>query len=165
MQFGALAAAGVAVVGCQSLLSRFAGTAGDALRWDALRASVRMVRDHPWAGSGLGTWPSMYPRYAGFDSGLYMNQAHNDWAQWAAEGGLPFLLLMIFFAGTLMKPAFRSIYGVGIGAFLLHALLDYPMQQRPALAAWFFLVAGAVYAGRGAHVDSHDDLLRGVGRF
>ena len=165
MQFGALAAAGVAVVGCQSLLSRFAGTAGDALRWDALRASVRMVRDHPWAGSGLGTWPSMYPRYAGFDSGLYMNQAHNDWAQWAAEGGLPFLLLMIFFAGTLMKPAFRSIYGVGIGAFLLHALLDYPMQQRPALAAWFFLVAGAVYAGRRTHADSHDDLLRGVGHF
>ena len=150
IQFGALAAAGVAVAGYQSLPGRFAGAAGDALRWDAVRASVQMVRDHPWMGSGLGTWPSLYPRYAGVDYGLYMNQAHNDWAQWAAEGGLPLLLLMIFFAATLMKPAFRSIYGVGIGAFLLHALLDYPMQQRPALAAWFFLVAGAVYAGRTA---------------
>jgi hypothetical protein len=28
-------------------------------------------------------------------------------------------------------------------AFLLHALVDYPMQQRPVLAAWFFVMAGA----------------------
>ena len=58
----------------------------------------------------------MYPRYAGLDTGLTVNQAHNDWAQWAAEGGLPFLLVMILFAGLLCKPAFRSIYGLGVAA-------------------------------------------------
>ena len=91
----------------------------------------------------------MYPRYAGLDTGVVVNQAHNDWAQWAAEGGLPFLVVMILFAGLLCKPAFRSIYGLGVAAVLLHALVDYPMQQRPALAAWWFAMAGAVCA-RGA---------------
>jgi hypothetical protein len=91
----------------------------------------------------------MYPRYTGLDTGVTVNQAHNDWAQWAAEGGLPFLLVMIFFAGLLCKPAFRSIYGMCVAAVLLHALVDYPMQQRPALAAWWFAMAGAAWA-RGA---------------
>ena len=163
-RFAALAAAAVVVMGYQGLWERVTAGGNEALRVDALRASLRMVQDRPWMGSGLGTWPAMYPRYAGFDSGLVMNQAHNDWAQWAAEGGLPFLLLMILFAALLWKPAFRSIYGLGVAAFLIHALLDYPMQQRPALAAWFFAVAGAVYAGRGAAPASrHHDLLRGVG--
>lgn len=88
----------------------------------------------------------VYPRYAGFDSGSYVNQAHNDWLQWAAEGGLPFAILLAIFALLLWKPAVQSIYGLGTVAFLLHALVDYPMQQRPALGAWFFALAGAAWA-------------------
>ena len=45
--------------------------------------------------------------------------------------GLPFVACMIIFAGLLLKPAIRSIYGLGVVALLLHALVDYPMQQRP----------------------------------
>jgi O-antigen ligase/polysaccharide polymerase Wzy-like membrane protein len=162
--FGLLAATAVLVMGYGGLLDRLVAGGAESLRRDALRASFEMVKDRPWMGSGLGTWRALYPRYAGFDSGLVMNQAHNDWAQWAAEGGVPFLFLMILFAALLWKPAFRSIYGVGVVAFLLHALVDYPMQQRPALAAWLFAVASVVYAGRGAtHTSSHHDVLRGVG--
>jgi len=95
-------------------------------------------------GTGLGTWSRIYPRYAGMDTGLAMNQAHNDWAQWAAEGGLPFVGVPDYFRGSVMEPAIRSIYGLGVFAFLLHALVDYPMQQRPDLAAWFFATAGVV---------------------
>jgi O-antigen ligase len=147
--FVVLAAVAILVVGYEGLVARLASGSQEDLRIDALHASFEMVKDRPWMGSGLGTWPSLYPRYAGFDTGLVMNQAHNDWAQWAAEGGLPFVLLMILFAALLWKPVFRSIYGLGVAAFMLHALLDYPMQQRPALAAWLFALAGAVYAGRG----------------
>jgi O-antigen ligase len=118
------------------------------LRLDAFKASLQMVGDRPWMGSGLGTWAILYPRYAGLDTGFFLNQAHNDWAQWAAEGGVPFVLILLIFAALLCKPALRSIYGLGVFAFLLHALVDYPMQQRPALAAWFFAVAGATIAVR-----------------
>jgi hypothetical protein len=141
---GALIAIAVAIVGWQDLQGRFQNPVSEPLRVDALRASVDMVRDRPLLGTGLGTWPRIYPRYAGLDTGLVMNQAHNDWAQWAAEGGLPFAACLLIFAGLLMKPAIRSIYGLGVIALLLHALVDYPMQQRPALAAWFFAMAGVV---------------------
>ncbi len=143
LQFVLLAAVAIAVAGWQGLRDRIVGPASEVLRVDAVRASVAMVWDRPWTGSGLGTWPEMYPRYAGLDTGVKVNQAHNDWAQWAAEGGLPFLGIMLVFAALLCRPAVRSIFGLGVAAFLLHALVDFPMQQRPALAAWFFAIAGA----------------------
>jgi hypothetical protein len=99
----------------------------------------------------------MYPRYAGFDAGVALNQAHNDWAQWTAEGGLPFLFFMVTFTLLLWKPAVQSIYGVGTLVFLLHAFVDYPMQQRPALGAWFFALAGATVC---EGIAGGDDLLR-----
>jgi O-antigen polymerase len=163
-QFVCFAAIAIAVVGWQSLRDRLGASGAEVLRMDAVRASLAMVQDRPWMGSGLGTWARMYPRYAGLDTGLVVNQAHNDWAQWAVEGGLPFLLVMMLFAGLLCKPAFRSIYGLGVAAVLLHALVDYPMQQRPALAAWWFAMAGAAWA-RGAAADgAYDDVLRRTGR-
>lgn len=141
-QFVLLAAVAVAVVGWQDLWGRWRNSPPEDLRKDTMRASLQMVEARPWTGSGLGTWSRVYPRYAGIDQGVFVNQAHNDWMQWAAEGGLPFFLALFFFAGLSWKPAVQSIYGVGMVVLLLHALVDYPMQQRPALAAWFFCIAG-----------------------
>lgn len=163
LQFGALAAVAAAIAGWQDLALRLELRQPEALRMDALRASWEMVRDKPWMGSGLGTWPTVYPRYAGVDTGLFMNQAHNDWAQWAAEGGLPFVLFLAIFAVLLWKPALQSIYGVGTVAFLVNALVDYPMQQRPALAAWFFALAGAATAWQNRRTPTYDGPLRGTG--
>jgi O-antigen ligase len=131
------------IAGWQGLEARLASTGLEALRVDAARASIQMIKDRPWSGSGLGTWPILYPGYATLDTGVVVNQAHNDWLQWAAEGGLPFVLFMAAFAALLWKPAVQSIFGLGTVVFLLHAAVDYPMQQRPALAAWFFAIAGA----------------------
>jgi len=100
----------------------------------------------PLTGFGLGTWSEVYPGYARFDDGLFANQAHNDWAQWAAEGGVPFLLLMLGVAGGAIRPAFRSLWGLGVFAVFLHCWVDYPMQQRPALAAFFFAMLGILAA-------------------
>ena len=142
----ALFALALAVVGWGDLHTRLLRTDSEPLRADAVRASFAMIRDRPWTGSGLGTWPILYPRYAGLDAGVVLNQAHNDWLQFAAEGGLPFLVLLLVFTAAMIRPAWRSIYGLGILAFLLHALVDYPMQQRPALPACFFAMAGAASA-------------------
>jgi hypothetical protein len=150
VQFIVLASIAGAVMGWQGLRHRFDTPGTEALRVDAVRASLQMVRERPLMGGGLGTWSTLYPRYAGFDAGVFVNQAHNDWVQWAAEGGVPFFLFLAVFAALLCKPAVQSIYGLGTVAFLLHALVDYPMQQRPALAAWFFAVAGAAMAWRDA---------------
>jgi O-antigen ligase len=105
-----------------------------------------MFHDRPWFGFGLGAWSIAYPAYALYDDGTFVNQAHNDWAQWAVEGGLPFVLLLAAFAATLVGRAWRCIWGLGVIAVFLHCCVDYPMQQRPALAGWFFALAGAVAA-------------------
>ncbi len=118
-----------------------------ALRANLVRSSVDMLADRPLTGFGLGTWPQAYPGYALFDDGLFVNQAHNDWAQWAVEGGIPFFVLMLAAATWAVRPALRSLWGVGILAVFLHCLVDYPMQQRPALAAFFFAMLGMTVAG------------------
>jgi hypothetical protein len=121
-----------------------------AVRKDFLLSSVEMIRDRPLTGFGLGTWSEVYPGFARFDDGRFANQAHNDWAQWAAEGGLPFFLLMAVVVGLAVRPAYRSLWGLGLLAVFMHGFIDYPMQQRPALAAFFFALLGIVnaYAGK-----------------
>ena len=142
LQIGGLVFVATAVVGYQTLWQRLSAGGSEALRADGLRASIEMVETHPWFGTGLGTWATVYPAFAHLDTGLYLNQAHDDWAQWAAEGGLPFLGLLLAFAVLCCRRAVPSIFGLGIAAVALHAFVDYPMQQRPMLAAWFFAIAG-----------------------
>ena len=132
------------IVGWESLWKRLQEPNPYSLRQDLVLSSVRMARDRPLTGFGMGTWPEAYPGYARFDDGSFVNQAHNDWVQWADEGGVPFLILMLAIAGWSVRPAVQSLWGVGILCVWIHGLLDYPMQQRPALAAFFFALLGVL---------------------
>ena len=132
------------IVGWETLWKRLQEPNPYSLRQDLVLSSVSMARDRPLTGFGLGTWPEAYPGYARFDDGTFVNQAHNDWVQWAAEGGLPFFALMLAIAVWSVRPAVQSLWGVGILCVWIHGLLDYPMQQRPALAAFFFALLGVL---------------------
>jgi O-antigen ligase len=107
-------------------------------------------------GFGLGTYESAYPEYALFDIGLRVNHAHNDWLEWAAEGGIPLFLLLGFVALWSARAAWQAPWAVGVGAVFVHSIVDYPLH-RPALSAWLFVLLGALAAkaqeqreGRGA---------------
>lgn len=141
-----------AVAGWDVIWARLQEPNPYSVRRELLQSSLEMVRDRPMLGFGLGAWSSAYPGYAHFDDGTFVNQAHNDWVQWAAEGGIPFFLLLLAIAMWSVRPAVRSLWGIGLLAVFLHCLVDYPMQQRPALAAFFFALLGVVAAGdREAH--------------
>ncbi len=144
---GALLAGATAVVGWESLRARFQQPDPYAGRRELLEASLEMARARPWLGWGLGSWPAVYPAFARFDPGsrIYMNHAHNDWAEWAAEGGWPLAVLLGAAALGSVPAALRSIWGVGVPAVLAHAAVDYPMARLP-LAVWIFLLAGALAA-------------------
>jgi O-antigen ligase len=157
-RFGAVAR-GLAVFGAMAVL--FAGIAGwqvlrqrmqesNALegRRDLLRSSLAMLRDRPGMGFGLGNWPRAYPKYALFDDGTYVNQAHNDWMQWAVEGGVPFLLMLLWLVAMVLPAAVGSLWGIGLLSVWVHCLVEYPLQQRPGIAAWFFALLGVLAAGR-----------------
>jgi O-antigen ligase len=140
----------------------FAGLATTAVGWDVLWkrfhdndpfryrkeiavSTLQMIRQRPWTGFGLGNYANVYPEFASFDLGLAVDHAHNDWAEWAAEGGIPMLLLMLGIAAIGLRPAIRSVWGLGIYAVFLHSLVDFPMQI-PALAALVFTFLAALRA-------------------
>jgi O-antigen ligase len=127
------------IVGFATASERFYLEALAAGRLQFAISTLHMIAVHPWIGWGLGCWPTVYPSFATFDPGAIVNQAHSDWLQWTAEGGLPVGLAMLALALWAIKPALRSIWGIGILAVLLHAAFDYPFS-RPAIGAWPVLI-------------------------
>ena len=143
-----MAATASAVVGTEVLWDRMQEKNPYLLRSRFAESTFRMVPEHPWLGYGMGTWRTVYPRFATLDMGVIVNEAHNDWAQWAAEGGLPFVALMLALVAWLAIPAVSSVWGLGLVAVMVHAWVDYPTRQL-SLQLWWFALAGAIsQAGR-----------------
>jgi O-antigen ligase len=138
----------IALFGGTTLWHRFQEEDPYGVRRQMLRSSLDMVYERPWTGFGLGTWSIVYPRFAYYDDGTVANHAHNDWAEWSAEGGLACFAMMLSLAVMTLRPAVRSVWGIGIVAVWLHCLVDYPLQN-PVMAGWFFLLAGILAAGGG----------------
>jgi O-antigen ligase len=134
-----------AVVGWETLVNRLLVPDLFESRREMLWSTLDMIRERPLTGFGLGTWSRAYPAYAYTDDGLFANQAHNDWAQWAAEGGVPFFFVILSIAIWAIRPAVNSLWGIGIIAIFLHCIVDYPIQ-RPALGGLFFALLGALAA-------------------
>ena len=77
---------------------------------------------------------------------LAPRQAHNDWAEWAVDGWIPLFLMFAAIALLSLRPAFRTVWQFGLISVLAHCCVDFPLQQKPALAAWFFVFVGALAA-------------------
>ena len=133
------------VVGWGKIAERFQTEALLPGRLPFVIATLHMIRGRPWTGFGLGCWPAVYPAFALIDPGRFVNEAHCDWLQWVAEGGLPTGAAMLALAIRALKPAWRSVWALGIIAVLLHATLDYPFS-RPVMGGWVFLTLGMAVA-------------------
>jgi O-antigen ligase len=131
------------VVGGAVLWKRFQQNDPLRHRREIMASTLQMIRQRPWTGFGLGTYATVYPEFASFDAGLAVDHAHNDWAEWTAEGGVPLLLLMLSIAAASFRPAMRSGWGLGIYVVFLHSLVDFPLQI-PAIAALLFTFLAAL---------------------
>jgi len=108
-----------------------------AVRRNINLSSLDMIREHPFTGWGLETYVPVYRMFARYDDGTFVNRAHNDWLQWTAEGGIFFAGLMLIVFVWSIKPAIRSVWGIGLIAICLHALVDYPFA-RLGVCGWYF---------------------------
>jgi len=132
-----------AVVGWTQLWERFQDPDPYRGRRELLISALAMARARPWTGFGLGNFENAYPGYAILDIGDVVDHAHNDWAEWAAEGGLPFFACILAIAIWSAFEAPQCVWGLGVVSVFLHSLVDYPMQ-KPALALWVFVLLGAM---------------------
>jgi O-antigen ligase len=141
--FASCAAACAALCGAGTLAHRLAERDPFELRREIFRSSVAMIARHPWRGYGLGTFATVYPEFAEFDSGAAVEHAHNDWLEWTADGGLFYAATWACVAIWTVRPAVRSVWGLGVPVVFLHALVDYPFA-RLGVSVWAFLLIGAL---------------------
>ena len=139
--------ASAAVVGTDTLWDRFQEKDLFATRRELRASTLSMIPEAPVLGTGMGTWRAAYPRYATLDASLVANEAHNDWLQWMADGGIPFFAFMAVLALRAGTKASADVWGLGLLAVMAHCLVDYPMRT-PAISFLWFTLAGAACALR-----------------
>lgn len=147
---GAVAAIALTLIfvyaaGFDRVVAKWQQTDQLAVRRDINYSSLAMIREHPLAGWGLNTYVPVYRMFARYDDGTFVNRAHNDWLQWAAEGGVFFAGLMLVVFVWSIRPAYRSGWGIGVIAICLHAIVDYPFA-RLGVCAWYFALAAMLAA-------------------
>jgi O-antigen ligase len=146
----------------------------DPMRAEAFRATLAIIRDNPWVGTGLGTFIDVFPAYRGpaLNTLEVWDHAHNSWLELAAEMGLPFAAAVAAYGAWLLlalvrrmlsrRAAFEAAPAAALGVLLLgglHAMVDFSLQI-PAVLMLFMAVAGLGWArtrhagpsGRGAPV-------------
>jgi O-antigen ligase len=144
-----LAATFTLAVGWQRVWQRFLVNDPYLVRKEFMLAAVDMAAHRPLSGYGLGTFPEVYQRYAMKDFPFYANHTHNDWAEFAADGGIPFLLLVLIPFAAAIPSAIRNPWGLGLLSIMLHACVDFPFP-RPAVSGWMFMLLALLYSAQRA---------------
>ena len=109
-------------------------------------------------GTGLSTFPAVYPRFQPAEVTEFANAAHDDYAQLVLECGaagcIALVLGLVAYARrmwTLARDAAPRSFtrlqfaaGVAMLAALIHSAVDFPLRI-PANAIWFSVLAGVLW--------------------
>ena len=120
--------------------------------------TLRLIRDYPLTGTGLGTFGLAFRHYQTYMVNYFFDHAHNDYLEFASDTGLlgvvllfmPILYLLIrMIVSFLLDPRrYRRSMTLGcIGstlAILVHSGMDFNLQI-PANALIFSIVLGIGY--------------------
>jgi O-antigen ligase len=135
-----------------SISTEARGEISGGMRLSIDRDAIRMFRERPVLGWGLGTFPVVYPQFRSFYTNFFVNEAHNDYLQLLSEMGLLGFATMIWFFVVLFRRIPRKIQQwpsnvsgavtlactLGISGILVHSLIDFNLQI-PANAALFYV--------------------------
>ena len=131
----------------------------NGLRLTVLHDCFRMFKDRPIFGFGLGTFPTAYPPYQGFFSNIFVNEAHDDYAQLLVETGLVGFAIAGWYLVILFQSAWKKLKSGKLGVngglalaaslgclgILVHSFFDFNLQVA-SNAAWFYVLASLVAA-------------------
>ena len=166
-----LVALTVGWVGFDALAQRFAAAKDSELngRLPVWSDTVNVVRDFPWTGTGLNTYGTAMLLYQEHGRELRVVEAHNDYLQVAAEGGvllgIPAVALLFVLireirrrfrerADDTMEYWLRVGATTGLVAMALQETVEFGLQM-PGIAALFAVVAAiAIHPGRESNRDA-----------
>jgi O-antigen ligase len=123
------------------------------------RDCLRMLREKPFLGWGLGTFPVVYPQFRSFYTSFFVNQAHNDYLQLLVETGIAGFAIALWFLALTFRRAWAKLENwtetvngtltvaalLGCIGILVHSFLDFNLQI-PANAAWFYVLCAVAAA-------------------
>jgi len=130
------------------------------------RTGIQMIRAHPWFGLGPEEPRLQFERYVPADiprplpSGWY-GHLHNIYLQYAAERGIPTLLMMLWLLGQILYDCLRRIWQLPSGRsdlkFVLHGTVAVVIATMVAgvfehnlgdseVLTMFLVVVGCAYA-------------------
>jgi hypothetical protein len=124
-------------------------------RIGAWKDTLRIIRDNPLTGTGLDTYGTAMMVYQTANRSRHFREAHNDYLQIAAEGGLlvglPVLATLWVFAADIRRrfreaPREGQTYWIRVGAVVgmiaiaVQSLVEFSLQM-PGNAALFVLLA------------------------
>jgi O-antigen ligase len=127
----------------------------DNSRLAAWRSTLQIIADHPWFGTGLGTFPYVFPLYRSSEVSMFgiWDAAHDTPLEFAAELGLPLTVLVglawLIAFGVLLRAVFhfRRRVLVPLAALVVafiamsHSIVDFSLQI-PGYAIVVFALIG-----------------------
>jgi O-antigen ligase len=124
-------------------------------------ATWKMIKDHPLAGVGLGGYWTAIPQYHNASGKMTPQQAHNDYLELLASGGVICILLCGWFVFLLINFARARLRSVdsfrraaclgaltGLFGISIHSLVDFGLHIPINAIICLMLVAIAVVNGR-----------------
>lgn len=145
--------------GGEELLARFQGMEFESeLRAKMLPDLMRMIWLWPMTGAGMGSFHVLYPHFQGIEVTGFNLHAHNDYAQFLIELGIPGTALLLGIAVLsclravviIVRRQERVVLGVAFSALLggvaiaVHGVADFNLQI-PANAATLVVLLAAVW--------------------
>ena len=153
-------------------LGEHAATAAQS-RTEILGTTSRAIRDFMPLGSGLGSFPRVYPLYepAAQVTSEYVVHAHNDYAEVALELGVAGIVLMLLFLAwwsgavwrawqTAQAGPFARASAIASAAVLVHSIVDFPLRTA-AISACFSMCLALLADSRSAPPQEKAQLRRG----
>jgi O-antigen ligase len=141
--------------GMEKLAQRLQETTAQdvVLREDPAAYTIPLIKDYAIFGSGPGTFYVAFPRYRPEKVANFFEYTHNDYAQFAAESGIPGLLLIGLFVAWSLGAALRAQWArrdplmrglsfacvMGVTSILIHSWVDFNLQI-PANACLFMVL-------------------------
>ena len=143
------AVAGIYLTPTSNNLTSTGARSDPASRYHSFQLSSEAAKDYLPFGSGIGTFPNIYPTYEDPNrvTRFYMNHVHGDYIELALETGVPGAIVLVLFllwwlrrTLSIWRAEEADYFALGAtiasGVILAHSLVDYPLRTS-AISALF----------------------------